>query len=156
MEHDLPVRRVQHIVALLLILCSTAASAGESRTLVLVCRTDSPVSALSAADVRKAYMGAPLTVNGQHVQPVRNQTEALLDEVFLQKVVFLSGPSYERQVLSRVFRLGGQKPETYERIPELLLALRRSPGAVTYMWADTATRYPDIRVVATLWTGNIE
>ena len=149
-------RRLQHIVATLLILYSTAASAGESRTLVLVCRTDSPLAALSAADVRKAYMGAPLIVNGQHVQPVRNQTDALLDEVFLQKVVFLSGPSYERQVLSRVFRLGGQKPAAYDQLPELLEELRNSPGTVTYMWANTLAAYPDLRVVSTLWTGNVE
>ena len=145
-----------HGVALVLMLLAAGANAGEPKTLVLVCRTDSRLTALTADDTRKVFLGAPVVVAGLRVEALRNRSDELLDEVFLQKVVFLSGPAYERQVLSRVFRLGGQKPPVYDGGAELLGALRGSPAAVTYMWDDSARRYPDLRVVATLWTGGVE
>lgn len=144
------------LVALLLMPLCAAAMAGEARTLVLVCRTDSMLPALTAKDARKVYLGAPLIVAGQRVEALRNRSDVFLDEVFLQKVVFLSGPVYERQVLSRVFRLGGQKPAVYDGVPELLSALRRSPAAVTYMWADSLRAHPELHAVATLWSGEVE
>jgi hypothetical protein len=144
------------LITVLLTLLATAVNAGEPRTLVLVCRNDSRLSALTADETRKAFLGAPVVVDGLRVEALRNRSEYLLDEVFLQKVVFLSGPAYDRQVLSRVFRLGGQKPVVYDGVAELLVALRSSPAPVTYMWKDSVRQYPDLRVVATLWTGEVE
>lgn len=144
------------LAALVLLLLAGVANAGEPRTLVLVCRTDSRLSVLTADDTRKVFLGAPVVVAGLRIEALRNRSEELLDQVFLQKVIFLSGPAYERQVLSRVFRLGGQKPPVYDGVGELLGALRGSPTAVTYMWDDSVQRYPDLRVVATLWSGEVE
>jgi hypothetical protein len=154
MECGLSVRRIPYLLALLLLI--PAVGAGGTRTLVLVCQKESRLSPLTAEDARKAFLGAPVLVSGRRLEAIRNRSDALLDEVFLQKVVFLSGPAYERQVLSRVFRLGGQKPVVYDALPDLLTALRGSPDRVTYMWSDSLLEHPDLRTLATLWTGAVE
>ena len=150
---------MRRVLLTLLILFSglpSAGIAGDVRALVLVTARDSALTAVSADQVRKAYLGVPIIVNGQRLQPLQNRSDELLDEVFLQKAVFLSRPAFERQLLSRVFRLGGQKPATYDDAAALLLNLRRTPGAVTYVWASTLAPNPDLRVVATLWTGAVQ
>lgn len=38
----------------------------------------------------------------------------------------------------------------------LVSALKTRPGAVTYMWADTAQALPGIRIVEDLWQGSTD
>ncbi|MCL5669464.1 MAG: hypothetical protein M1392_05745 [Gammaproteobacteria bacterium] len=47
--------------------------------------------------------------DGVQLVPLLNTGDPMLYEVFLQKVIFLSARNYERQVLSRVFRMGGRR-----------------------------------------------
>jgi hypothetical protein len=155
MERGFPMKRHQ-LVALLLMQIAATSVVGATRSLVLVCRHGAVVCALTAEDARKVFLGAPVMVAGKRVKALRNLSDAHLDEVFLQKVVFLSGPAYERQVLSRVFRLGGQKPAVYDAVPELLSALRESPAAVTYMWTESLDEYGDLQVIATFVTGEVK
>jgi hypothetical protein len=75
-------------------------------------------------------------------------------EVFLQNVVFMSGPAFERQLLSRVYRQGGQQPEVISQQAQLLNALSSNATAVTFMWADTAIQNPELKVIASLWTAS--
>lgn len=126
------------------------------RTLVLVRSEQATAPALTEQEVRKLFLGEALTKNGQRVQALRNHTDALLYEVFLQKIVFMSGRNYERQLLSRVFRLGGQRPPIYEDLGALIAALKANPAAVTFMWEDEAGTIPGIKVGMQLWQGPIE
>jgi hypothetical protein len=126
------------------------------RSLVLVRSEQATVPPLTEQEVRKLFLGEALIKNGQRVQALRNGTSPFLYEVFLQKIVFMSARNYERQLLSRVFRLGGQRPPAYEDLNELIAALMNNPAAVTFMWEDEARTIPGIKVSTQLWQGPIE
>jgi hypothetical protein len=74
-----------------------------------------------------------------------------LYEVFLQKVIFLSERDYEKRLITRTFQTGERRPVVHVKEHELLQSLGRQPGSVTFMWDETAARYPELRVVKVLW-----
>src|SRR5215470_13304718 len=75
--------------------------------LVIVVDESSPVRSISVADVRRRYLGIPVVVDGIEVVPVRNLSDADFYEMFLQRVLFMSAQSYERRMVSKIFREGG-------------------------------------------------
>jgi hypothetical protein len=116
------------------------------QSLVLVVNAHSSIQRLSPGEARRLYLGIPLIVDSQRVHPLRNNTDPMVQEMFMQRVMFMSTPAYERQILSRVFRMGGRRPLAYTELLELLKALERDPGAVTYLPRDLATR-PGLKIV---------
>lgn len=92
---------------------------------------------------------------GQLLKPLRNATDKLMTEVFLQKIIFMSERSYERELLSRVYRLGGERPEIYSENTELIKELRDRPGALTYMWSNDVIDNPGIKSLGVIWAGSI-
>ena len=139
----------------LLALAGHSAFAAE-RSLVLVRGEQATAPPLTGQEVRKLFLGEVLIKNGQRVQALRNLTDPFLYEVFLQKIIFMSARNYERQLLSRVFRLGGQRPPVYENFYEMIAVLKSNPVAVTFMWEDDAKSIPGIKVSTLLWQGVIE
>ncbi|HEY9198419.1 MAG TPA: hypothetical protein VIR60_03560 [Gammaproteobacteria bacterium] len=130
---------------------AAVAQSDDDRRLVLIASGDSGITALSAAEIRKLFLGVVVEQQGRSLVALRNQTDPVLHEVFLQKVMFMSGPMYERTLLTRLLRTKATRPEAYDSEPALLQALHTNPGAVTYMWADRAAELPDLRVVVELW-----
>jgi hypothetical protein len=126
------------------------AGASEEARLVLVASTASTVAPLSAGEVRKLYLGIPIVQQGHEIVPLRNVTTAPVQELFLQRVLFMSAQAYERNVSARVFK-GGENRAVEFRKPEALVeALSANPWAVTYMSSDSATRTPGVRIVSEL------
>ncbi len=123
----------------------------DARKLVLVTAETSNVPALSPAQVRRLYLGVAVDVDSHSVVPLRNDSDSLLREVFLQKVVYLSEPMYERALMTRVLAGKGVRPPAYDDQKDLLAVLRATPNAVTYLWQDTATATKGIRIVSELW-----
>lgn len=101
--------------------------------LVLVASARSPVAQITVADARKLFLGIPVTVHGQAIKPVRNLSDGLLSEMFMQKVMFMSSEDYERQIETRVSRTGGGRPASHGDLSGLTAALQRDPLAVSYM-----------------------
>lgn len=138
-----------------LLLCgatlSLTARAGEDSGLVQVAAINSPISSLTPMEIRKAYLGVAITVNGETVQPLRNTGDPVLEEAFLQKVLFMSRESYDRLLLTKVMHGGGVRPAKYDTEAQLLMALSSNRAAITYMWAEKAAAKPGVKVVAELW-----
>lgn len=128
-----------------------AASPDTGRRLVLVANSRSDVDTLTAAEIRKLFLGIPIERNSHLLVPLRNQTDPVLHEVYLQKVMFMSAPMYERALLTRLLRTKGTRPQAYATEKDLLQALQADPNAVTYMWAHQAESIPDLRIVVELW-----
>jgi hypothetical protein len=144
---------------LLLLLLNTGASHGlaaEERRLVLVTASTSKITPLSSAEVRKLFLGLAVTQNSLRLEPVRNASDSLLNEVFLQKIIFMSAQNYERQLMSQVFRLGGHRPIHYIDAEKLVTFLHDTPGALSYMWLSSAQQIPGIKVVQELWQGPVD
>ena len=143
--------------ALLLFWLSTGAShdvlAAQERRLVLVTGSTTKIAPLPPADVRKLFLGLPVSQNSLRLEALRNDSDPLLNEVFLQKIMFMSAQSYERQLVSQVFRFGGHRPVSYSDVGMLAAALRDQPGTMSYMWLPSAQQIPGIQVVQELWQG---
>lgn len=142
--------------ALLLLLLSAGAPHGlaaEQRRLVLVTASTAKITPLPPTEVRKLFLGLPVSQNSLHLEPLRNASDPLLNEVFLQQIMFMSAQSYDRQLISQVFRYGGHRPVSYSDVDALAAALRDLPGAVSYMWLASAQQIPGIKVLQELWQG---
>lgn len=136
------------IISLLLFL-STSAFA-QTKRLVLVTGNQSTIPELTLNQVRRIYLGHAL--RGTAITPLSNQSDDLLFEVFLQKVIFLSERDYEKRLITRTFQTGDRRPSIHLKERDLLQSLERQSGSVTFMWEETASRHPQLRVVKVLWS----
>ncbi|MGH8134260.1 MAG: hypothetical protein ACRETG_03950 [Steroidobacteraceae bacterium] len=143
-------RSVVLIVALLLGLVLEARSAAQS--VVLVVREDSPITDLDSVSVRKLFLGLPVLVNGTPLRPLRNRSDDLLDQVFLQQIVAMSRSSYDRQILIGVNRQRSLRPVELSTQARVLDALYADPYAVSFTWLRDVAHNPRIRVVRVLWS----
>ncbi len=150
MEHGIAF--VKSIIAILFAACvllaAPMAHAEEQRVAIIV-NAESDITTISAKEVRRAYLGASIVLNGIEIKPLLNQTDKLADEVFLQKVMFMSAEAYERQLISRTFQ-GGSRPKAYENLTALLTALHSDNAAITFLLYETAVVTPGIRIIGNL------
>lgn len=133
----------------LTLLFSTSAFA-QTKRLVLVTGNQSTIPELTLNQVRRIYLGHAL--RGTAITPLSNQSDDLLFEVFLQKVIFLSERDYEKRLITRTFQTGDRRPSVHLKERDLLQSLERQTGSVTFMWEETASRHPQLRVVKVLWS----
>lgn len=153
--HGLSAKTITLLVCLCLVSMTGAAQATQRR-LLLVCGLESTISSLSHKEVRKLFLGMPIVKEGVRLKPLRNASDPLVEEVFLQKIIFVSKRSYERQLLSRVFRFGGARPPVFTNIRELIDELRQSPEAVTYMWSEQLAFADGLKTIGVLWQGTVD
>jgi hypothetical protein len=139
----------------LLAAISPVALANETRALVLVTRAGGSDVHLSAPEIRRLFLGLPVARHEHPLIAVINQTDSLLYQVFLQKILFMSAPLYERQLLTNVVRQSGHYPHVYTDQRELLQALRTQPNTVTYMWRDQMDANSGLVVVTEIWQGRV-
>ncbi len=150
MEHG--IIPVKNFMAILLGACALLATLmvhAEEQRIAVVVSMRSGIKAISAKEVRRAYLGASIVLDGVEIKPLLNQSDKLAGEVFLQKVLFMSADAYERQVLARTFR-GGSRPKVYDDFSDLLDALIINNSAITFMLYEKAVNTPGIRIIFSL------
>lgn len=157
MEHGISVKRRRSFTGFILLAALIAnvfalpLPAAEGRKLVLVAGSQTDAIALSPEEVRKLYLGVIVTKDDRTFLPLCNHTDTVAYEVFMQKVMYMSGPAFERALMTRLVRTAsGFRPPEYAAEKDLLQALAATPDAVTYMWADQA-KAAGLKVVAELW-----
>lgn len=123
-----------------------------SQAVVLVVRADSPLQELDSVSVRKLFLGLPVLINGSPLHPLRNRSDTVLDEIFLQQIVAMSQSNYDRQILIGVNRQGWLRPTEYGRLSDLVAALEADPNAVSFMWERDVGHNPKLRVIRVLWS----
>lgn len=128
---------------------SLPAPADELR-LVLVASAKSQLAGMTPAEVRRLYLGIPIVKDGKEVIPVRNTSDPKIQEVFLQRVLFMSAHAYERQMTARVYRSGGNRIRDYNDFRKLVAALEEDPRSVTYMPHEAASTISGIKIIASL------
>lgn len=151
--------KLVRIAALLVCLgafCPIAFAQPSERSLLLVAGEQLETVAFSQSELRKIFLGIPVTRDDVRIKPLLNLTDPFAFDVFLQQIVFMSAREYRRQLLSRVFRLGGTRPQEYDDIDELTEALHRVPGSLTYMWAEQFESQSGLVSLGVLWTGSLD
>ena len=136
----------------LTLICVNSTAQTAQRSLLLVCSYNAKLESLSHADVRKIFMGVPVNTGQVRLRPILNASDPFATDVFLQQIIFMSKRQYERQLLSRVFRLGDQRPPEYENIDMLAEALLDTPGSLTYMWSEQLEQQTGLKSLGVLWT----
>jgi hypothetical protein len=140
---------VKNIIAILLAVCALPSMvyAEEQRIAIIAC-AESGINAVSAKEVRRVYLGASVVLDGVEIKPLLNQTDKLAGEVFLQKILFMSAETFERQLLAQSFR-GGSRLKAYENLTDLVAALQKDKATITFMLYEKAINTPGIRIVGT-------
>ncbi len=151
-----PARTIRLVLALLLVLGSNGAQAEIQRLLLVTATPELEGLQLSRKDISRLYLSRPIYHNtGMRLIPLINLSDPLAHEVFLQKIMLMSARSYDRLLLSRVFRQGGRRPERFHSLLHLIETLQRHPGSITYMWQHEARQYPRLMTLMELWQGNV-
>lgn len=151
MERAVPM--IQRLILALLIFSQIFCSRvlASDNHLVLVASASSSIASLSTANVRRLYLGVTISENGHAIIPLRNSADATTQELFLQHVLFMSSDAYERQIVGRRYRAGGNDVQEYTNLSDLVAALASNPWAVTYMTEESAIGMRSIRVLTKLW-----
>lgn len=144
---------VRRLTAIALLLCCLVAPARPtSQAVVLVVRADSSVADMDSVTVRKLFLGLPVLVNGSPLHPLRNRSDPLLDEIFLQQIVAMSQSGYDRQILNLVNRQRSLRPPELSSTAAVVQALSADPYAVSFMWRRDVGHNSNIRVIRVLWS----
>jgi hypothetical protein len=151
MERRFSVRlRISQCLAFVVLMSLSQLSVADV-AVVLVTGKDSSIETVSSLDIRKAYLGISVTLDGQTVRPVRRRDDERLDEIFLQTVMAMSRRSYERRLLSLLLKFGTPRPEVVNDRANLQGALARKPSSITYMWKSDAEADPQVKIIRVLW-----
>ena len=137
---------------LLLALLLIAPLRAEAREVVLVVNVASPVAHLDSIEIRKLFLGLPVLSGTHLLHPLRNDSDAQIDQVFLQEIVAMSRSAYDRRMLSLVLRFGRPRPPVLQSEKQVLESLYADPYAVSYLWLDEVANNPRIRVLRPVWT----
>jgi hypothetical protein len=119
--------------------------------MVLVVSAASPVVQLDSIEVRKLFLGIPVTTEGRALHPVNNFSDERLRQIFLQQVVAMSQGAYDRRILSQVLREGRPRPLELISASGLLRTLQTDPGAVSFAWRSDVAGNTQIKILRVLW-----
>jgi hypothetical protein len=131
---------------------ATSALAQTPGDLVLVAHQSSPVTTLSAADMRRVFMGLTLSVPQGPIRPVINESSESLRVAFLQHVVGLSEQMYRRRRLSLELQQGVTRPLAVQDQKQMIERLRIAPTGISFMWRGDALRAPELRILRVIWS----
>jgi len=143
-------RRARTYLALLLLFAVGAMAAPADRV-VLIVNAGASFAPLDLAEVRKLFLGFPLIRNGEALHPFRNQSDARLDEVFLQNIVGMSDITYDRRVLSLMLQQGRTPPPSVHSRQQFLSTMATDPLAVSFAWESQVAASSQVKILGVLW-----
>ena len=138
-------------IIVLMILCYAGVQASEVNHAVLIVAAGEPVEKFTTKELRLLYLGYPVTRGELRFEPLVNQSDKITYQGFLQKVMFMSEQSYNRKLVTRVFRRGGERPPSYHQRDPLISELKKNTNAITFVMPEVAASIEGIQVVQHLW-----
>ena len=145
------IRRASRLALLLLLLGGQAGAAGHGDRVVLIVNAASPAGMLDAIDIKRLFLGIPVERGDTTLHALLNNSDEQLKMVFLQYVVSMSEPAYQRRLLMLTLEQGRRMPAAFSDNTQLLAAVGANTGAVSYAWESAALRNPRVRVLRELW-----
>ena len=133
------------------IACLVAGAARSGESVVLVTAETCPLQGISTLDIRKAYLGVVVRVDGHQVRPILMRGDDRLEQVFYQSVVAMSKKSYERRRISLALKYGTPRLAEFEEVSAVSQALQSDECAITYLWSRDAETIPGIKTIKLLW-----
>jgi len=118
---------------------------------VLVASEDSQVQKVSIIEVRKIFIGLPASESSKIHQPVINNSDKQVYQIFLRKVLRMTDKGYKRKLIKRIFRQGSEKIKSLNKKDKLVQYLRDNPNDVSFMLKENAEKIKGIKVIQQLW-----
>ena len=118
---------------------------------VLIVNTASHVVTLDAIDIKRLFLGIPVQRGEITLHAVLNNSDQQLKMVFLQYVVSMSEPAYQRRLLMLTLEQGRRMPTAYEDNAQLLAAVAGNTGAVSYARESMVLHNSRVRILRELW-----
>ena len=147
-------RALRHIVVLVGVVLLPLDAAIAERVVVLVTGASCPAEEITSLDVRKAYLGIWVSVDGHRLTPIQLVGDELLSSIFYQSIVSMSRKSYERRALSLTLKYGTPRAEKVESVADAAEVIARHDCGIAYLWKDDADRLPTLKTLRTLWQGD--
>ncbi len=144
--------RLLRLALLLLPLATLVTVHAAERQVVLVVGADSAVEDLGPLDIQKLFLALPVLRDGHPLHPVRNVSEASLENIFLQYVVAMSQSAYDRRILTQALQQGRPRPLELNSRNAIVETLTADKYAVSYMWLKDVPPGRRLKVVRVLWT----
>lgn len=137
------------VIVVVLTMQQQASAAGH--TVSLITSTDCGQESISPLDVRKAYLGVGVSVEGHLVRAFRLIGDKKLNQIFYQSVVALSERTYERRLLRLLLKYGQPRPLEFDSVEELIAAVVTTRCSIAYVWHRDIKERDDIKVIRVLW-----
>ncbi len=134
MEHDPAVRQLTVWLLLITLTGLSSTAMAKECPLLVVASQSSPVNVLSRKMVRRLFLGVSYQTETGPLKPVRNVSDTMLQEVFLQKILFMSKNTYRHILANRLVRLREAGPAKYRKTDSLIQALNTNPRLISYIW----------------------
>ena len=135
----------------LALLLGAASPVLAAERLVLIVSARSSIDQLDSPLVRRLFLGLTVTQNGIRLRPLLNESDAQINELFLQNIVSMADSTYDRYVLRLSLTQGRTQPMVYKSESELIAAVAADPSAVGYAWGKDIDHDPRVRVLRVVW-----
>lgn len=117
---------------------------------VLITHQSSNIKTLSLLEIRRLYLGFP--VSNKHVnRPVINRFNEKLYGDFLKNVMHMTEDGYKRKIVRRVFKYGADYIKELSSLEDIADHLRTNPNDVVFVNRENISKIEDAKVVARLW-----
>lgn len=151
MERCLSMRQFSAKLLVFIALALMGGASSAEQTVVLVTSKDSPIEALTALEIRKAYFGISVTIGGRSINAIRLRGDKRLNQIFLQSVIAMSDKSYERRLLSMALKYGRPRPREASNVAELVASISTNSPSIGYMWKSDADQDARVKIIRVLW-----
>ena len=118
---------------------------------VLVVSESSPVKKTNVLELRRIYLGLTSSANSLIKKTVINSSSQTVYKAFLKNIMHMTEKGYQRKIIKRIFRQGGEKVKEIKSIPELVNYLDKNIYDVSFMSESTAKKTKGIKVIQVLW-----
>lgn len=119
----------------------------ERRELAIIIHPSLDVQALSLEEVRQIYLGEVEFVGKKRIKPVDQEEGQEIRKEFLNDILHISKSDYSRRWMHLIFLGGTEGPILRKEGRGVIETVRRTKGAIGYVWADEAAGAEGVRIV---------
>ena len=139
------------MAAAVLLLLGAASPTFAGQALALIVSVHSKVDQLDPLLARRLFLGLTVADSGVRLQPLLNESDPQIKDLFLRYIVSMSDSTYYRYLLRLALIQGRTRPTVYKKSNELVDAVASDPTIVSYAWAKDIDHDPRVRVLRIVW-----
>jgi hypothetical protein len=142
---------VKRIATALLLLLGATGPSFAGQELALIVSVQSKVERLDPPLARRLFLGLTVAERGVRLQPLLNESDPQITDLFLRYIVTMSDSTYFRYLLRLALIQGRSKPPVYTNSRELIEAVASDPTVVGFAWVKDIEHDPRVRVLRIVW-----